>query len=384
MKKVLYIVGCAAPGKDGIGDYSRTLALELAKQGVHAQLLALWDRHCREVVVEVQQGIQCLRIPARSSWKQRKAEVDTWITHFNPDLISLEFVIYSFHPKGLPVLTLPRLSGLINQRAPLQIMFHEPWIGRSSQDKLAHRLIGIVQRMLIVRMYHQMKPSRAYTSNYAFRSLLRKNGIEAEVLPLPSNISFTPNGLTLVESWMHMNQLPIHKDELRLGLFGRIPHSWRWRELLDNLDTLCDHAGKTSARIFLAGRSDRVQADEFRRLVEEYKPDLEVISFGEQGADMISGFLQFIHIGLAATPRQIIGKSGAVAAYREHGKPVLMVGPEESYSNLAGEPNPKRYFSLDNIPQELATWISTPAREDTRHTVANQIIQSFEPQGARS
>jgi hypothetical protein len=51
---------------------------------------------------------------------------------------------------------------------------------------------------------------------------------------------------------------------------------------------------------------------------------VEVIVTGEQDADAISGILSRADFGIAPHPWALIGKSGAAAAMREHGIPVLV------------------------------------------------------------
>ena len=42
--KVVFVTSCLEPGRDGVGDYTRSLAEESTKLGHRAGLLALQDR----------------------------------------------------------------------------------------------------------------------------------------------------------------------------------------------------------------------------------------------------------------------------------------------------------------------------------------------------
>ena len=43
--KIAFITSCLEPGKDGVGDYTRSLAAESSRNGHEVCLLALNDRH---------------------------------------------------------------------------------------------------------------------------------------------------------------------------------------------------------------------------------------------------------------------------------------------------------------------------------------------------
>src|SRR5690554_2861963 len=104
--KLLFICGSLEPGRDGVGDYTMRLAVALIKKGNSVYVVALNDPHVNNIVYGVQykDGVEgsVLRIPLKFGDRVRYLKVFQLISDFRPDLISLQFVLYSFHRKGLP------------------------------------------------------------------------------------------------------------------------------------------------------------------------------------------------------------------------------------------------------------------------------------------
>jgi hypothetical protein len=100
--KFAYVVSALEPVRDGVGDYTHALAQELEKQGHKYALLALNDRHVGERVLE---NSECpmLRMPSSAPWLDRMRLAEQLLRDFGPDWVSLQFVCFGWHPKGLPV-----------------------------------------------------------------------------------------------------------------------------------------------------------------------------------------------------------------------------------------------------------------------------------------
>src|SRR5271168_574276 len=96
-------------------------------------ILGLSDPHTPNELMQQQEikgvNISVLRLPRATSWTERITTANEWLNSFNPDWVSLQFVSYAFHPKGL-------VHGLARKMAPLlagrrlHIMFHEIWLCR--------------------------------------------------------------------------------------------------------------------------------------------------------------------------------------------------------------------------------------------------------------
>lgn len=102
---ILFICGSVELGNDGVGDYTRRLCAKLIKEGHKAQILALCDRivfYTSESQVVEETSVIVHRIPIQASNKQRLFWLKEILKDFTPDWISLQYVPYSFNPKGLP------------------------------------------------------------------------------------------------------------------------------------------------------------------------------------------------------------------------------------------------------------------------------------------
>lgn len=111
--KLVFLCGSLELGCDGVGDYVRRLAEELFKQGHEIGAVALNDPSIKEDFTEIQRTdefhFSILRISSGWPAEKRFAKAKTWIDAFDPEWLSLQFVIFSYHPKGLPF----GLSGML-------------------------------------------------------------------------------------------------------------------------------------------------------------------------------------------------------------------------------------------------------------------------------
>ena len=187
--RIAFICGSIEPGRDGVGDYTRRLAVECIRQGHECRIVALNDKRSAGCETQECDGVQidCLRLPGSLPWKERFEQAREFLSAFDPDWISLQFVPYGFHPKGIPWRLICGLKAVIAGK-PLQIMFHELWIGFGAAAPLKVRCIGALQRLCISRIIQTLKPRAIHTSNATYVGLLKRVGGLATELPLFGNI----------------------------------------------------------------------------------------------------------------------------------------------------------------------------------------------------
>ncbi|WBL26395.1 hypothetical protein [Zunongwangia sp. HGR-M22] len=338
MKSLIITCGCLEPSKDGIGDYSFNLAKAVKLLGVRVVLVSVNDSFVKVFREENREDIQICRIPAQINWQQKYRTFKNICDTVSPDHISFQYVIYAYHKKGLPIVAHKFLVEALKSHQ-VSIMMHEPWIGRSKEDLIRHKIIGYFQQIIIKQLINGIAPIRVFTSNRAFSDLLSKSGIRNKVLPLFSNIPFCENALDLIPMLIHGKQFIIPERSTKILLFGRIPFAWKKREFLNWI-------GKREISLLVAGRSDQDNAKALENELKNLKSDLNIFSFGELDKIQISALLQYADAGLALTPPQILGKSGVVAAYREHGLPIILAGEDESFSTF-NDPHLIDEISLD-------------------------------------
>jgi hypothetical protein len=334
--KLLFIAGCLEPGKDGVGDFTRELAAECARRGHRSFLLSLNDPWVKVPVKEVPTGTgtSSLRLGPHQSWVDRVTAARAFVAEAGPDLVSLQLLLYSFHPAGLSFV-LPQLLRAIIGQTPVQVMFHELWLGEQTGARLKTRVFGYCQRKIIEGVVKKLACRVTHTSNPVYVRLLGRRGIKAKLLPLFGNVpivhvddvSFTEIGATKGErrtpnvECRTPNAIPLAPREdavLRLGIFGSLHPEWSPDAMLAELKTLgrpiqLSHIGRI-------GPGESVWTD----LTERYGTDIELSRLGERSVDEISRFLSYLDFGISTVPLALIGKSSSVAAMLDHGLPVIV------------------------------------------------------------
>ena len=319
------------PGTDGVGDYIRLLAGEIARRGSPSCVVALSDSRVdaprEELQVSVGTSIPSLRLPRAFPLGMRIALARDWLGKFDLDWVSLQFVPFAFHPKGLPLF----LSGRIRQlhgNVPLHLMFHELWVGFRPNRPLKERCWGKVQRRLIRRMARGLSPAVVHTTNELYVAMLASIGVAAEQLPLFGNIPVSaPSGWFAQE----LDRLGITASErdrwLVLGVFGSVHDAWTPESWLEHLVRRAGSSGRRVAIVGIGNLKGR-DSDLFQKL-GEISDRIVVRHFGCQMAPKISDFLQTIDAGISTMERSLLGKSGSAAAMREHGVPILVTRTDD-------------------------------------------------------
>ncbi|WP_417886306.1 hypothetical protein [Zunongwangia sp.] len=345
MRTLLITCGCLELSKDGIGDYSFNLGKTISTYTIKVVLVSLNDAYVREFREENKDNLAICRIPRSKKWSEKAHIFKNILETVSPDHISFQYVVYAYHEKGLPWLANRYIVNIL-KNYETSLMLHEPWIGRSKTDTFPNKIIGLLQRRLIYQLVRNIAPVKVFTSNNTFHKLLKFYGISNEVLPLFSNIPFTENAALLFKNELKNRNTEITKNQLKIVLFGRIPFRWK-------ISSFAKWLGSTKTTIFTVGRSDQQQAVYFKKQITTINSSICVEILGEQTSDIISGILQYADVGLALTPAEIMEKSGVVAAYKEHGLPIISAGINEDFRVLKSEEiTPKNYISLNKPLKE--------------------------------
>jgi len=330
--KILFICGSLEPSKDGVGDYTRRLCVELIKQGHQAHILSL----CDEDINSFTNGLQIVdntevsvsRIPKASSYKQRLIWVQEVLKEKTPDWISLQYVPYSFQAKGLPV-WMPKFLKELKGDYQWHIMFHELWIGISTISPLKHKVTGFFQRIIAQQIINRLKPTLITTSNNLYKLVLEKVKISSTILPLFSNIPKVDVEQTIKTDLF--SKLKISEDEIHnyffTGVFGSIYPEANLEKVLTELLISIEDSHKKL--IFISfGRIGITGKKEIERLSKHFIDKIQFLNYGEQEPTGISTLMQILDNGISCTPRQHLGKSGVFAAMKLHGLKVLMSSSE--------------------------------------------------------
>lgn len=361
--KLVFVCGSMEPGKDGVGDYTRCLCGILQSTGHEVAAIALNDPFITEEVETYQQAQQqqilVMRYPSAWSTNKRFEQARLWVEVRNPDWLSLQFVIYSFHRKGIPFglgKSMFRLGG----SRKWHLMFHELWIGMERQAPIKHRIIGRLQKSIIKNLLSSLKPQIIHTQTRFYQFVLNELGWRADLMPLFSNIPFMGGP----------QEEPTHLPrEYRMVLFGHInpgaPVRTFARELSKEAQRL-----EINPRLILIGRNGPGRHEWVRIFQNEGLP-VEVM--GEQGQDQISQVLSAASAGISTTPGFLVEKSGTVAAMKLHGMPVVVVSKPWEPRRFTSIALSKEYFIYE--PGNLRSFLVQERQDSGNNTIENISVR---------
>jgi hypothetical protein len=314
--KIIFLCGSLEPGRDGVGDYVRRLACELIKQGHQIAAVALNDHYLVEEFTGTQPAnditLPVYRIPTAWPENKRFDRAREWIKNNNPDWLSLQYVPFAFHTKGLSI-SLSRQLHKLGEGKCWHIMFHELWVGMDSEASIKVYCWGLVQRFLIKSLILTLKPKVIHTQTQLYIFQLAKLGFTAVYLPLFSNIPRINKSYQAIK----------HSENniISFVVFASIQPGAPIRQFAEEVAIYSRENNKKVLIIFI-GRCGKEQD----HWVSECKSSgLEIKLLGEQPTEYISEVLHNATFGISTTPLAQIEKSGAVAAMRDHGIPVLCI-----------------------------------------------------------
>jgi len=368
--RITFICGSLAPGKDGVGDYTRCLAAACVDAGHEVQLVSVCDRESEHSQSSGLHFERCCGALTDTAEGVRVAErIQAW----HPDWISLQFVPFAFHPKGLSRTLQPfvrKLSGI----APLHIMFHELWLGEKPSLSLKHKVLGRIQRHQTLKALRDWQPQSIHTSNQLYVDVLKRNRITAKRLPLFGNIPIAekdPATIQQILPWYPA--LP--NERIVLFPFSQSA-SWQATHVMEQLKRLTSEAG-VSLRLIQVGKnqSGDIHWPGIRELAQVNGWSCDVL--GSQSEQVISQLMQIADLGISSAHIQLAAKSGAVIGMIEHGLPVFCTSQasesrhpvshqteallgdfEQSQSTLVSLlKEPKAHKAQSRLPTVAAQWL---------------------------
>jgi hypothetical protein len=357
--RIAFVTSCLEPERDGVGDYTTLLAAECERRGHVVTRVALNDPH----VTEIMETPSLLRLPQALAWKARWKQARRWLETFSPDWVSLQFVAFGFHPRGLVEEIAGPLAGLFSGWS-VHVFLHELWLGEEIGAPWKHRALGWLQRRSVLPLLRGLNARVIHTSNSAYVRLLSRRGVTARRLPL-----FGPLPLPAV------GPCPAN-ETLTFAFFGTLHPVWPPEPFLGNLRALgrpvaLHHAGHigTGEALWWQMESQWGRELEFRRL-------------GRLAPQALADFFATAHFGVATTPWSLIGKSASVAAMLDCGLPVVVNRDDIHYPGLSDEPadSPLLIKMDGDLPEQLRTARRQPPclRKDA---VADQFLADWKAGG---
>jgi len=337
--KILFICGSIEKGKDGVGDYTARLCASLSTLGYDVSIISFNDRYVdtnfKTVLNCEDQTIPALRL-ARSKGMNLKLDLAAqFIREEKPDLISLQYVVFSFNPKGLPF-SLAKSLKKISNNVPWHIMFHELWVGMYKGATFKMNTWGKVQKFIIKRMVALLNPVITHTHTRLYQLKLANIGIKSNYLPLFGNVpvtAFTP-----------------HRNQRQFVVFGGIQPEARIGDLI-NLNARIKEKFNYDLKLVFVGRN----GDELNQWLPLLRNSgIEVVVLGEQSLDTISEILSQSVVGISTTPLLLAEKSGSVAAMREHDLIILDISRKWEVRGTDNVPIPSEMISCNDYFDNFA------------------------------
>ncbi len=320
-------------------------------------MLALNDRQLAEGSIESERE---LRLSANLSWKTRFRVARKFAERFQPELWSLQFVCYGFDPRGLPFGLASKLRNLAGE-ACWHVMFHELWI--KPKGAWAKRVLSRLQKSLILSLIRALKPRVVHTSISYYRQRLESAGVPCAELPLFGNIPVVPQ------------EIPRCGDEWVFAFFGSLRSGWEPEPLLSQIELAMKSEGKSRCRFVSMGRLGETGEKIWEQMERSGHSNFVFEKRGELPPADISRELQSADFGIAVSPHHLLGKSGAVAAMREHGLPVIVTRMSPWTASAAN-----RWTEIpldDHFFQNLAAAKRSPVR-DRLPEIAEAFLRSLE------
>lgn len=324
--RIAFLLTCLEPRKSGVGDVTRHLAWALHELGHEALLIAIHDPEWSEDEVEIPGQVMECRFSAQRNWSERVPKIRAILEKFQPEIVSLQFVCYGFQPKGIVFSVVEPLLRIV-QGWPLQMMFHELWVGAERGASLKEKIVGAVQRFSVQSLVRRLAPLQVHSSNATYVAMLEQAGIPAKVLPLPTAVTITMERDS-AWLWQELDHHGIHLTEetrsrfLLFGFFGTLHPIWPPEPFLSHLRRLKNESKKQI--VLLAMGHQGAGAALWDRLREENEAWSSWIRLGAHRENRISHFLHEIDYAVSTTPWEILGKSSSTVTMLEHGVPVIV------------------------------------------------------------
>jgi len=334
--KILFLCGSLQPGHDGVGDYTRRLCGELLKTNHQVQILSLCDNHSTSFTNEKQEIESTMvivnRIPVFVSNKRRFIWSQDILNDFQPDWISLQFVPYSFNPKGLPF-WLPSFLKKLKGNHKWHIMFHELWIGMDLNASFKSKCIGLLQKSLVLKILKGKEKIIINTQTDLYQSKIAALGHNSQILSLFSNI--IKNKVSNIEA-------TTEELELKLCIFGSIHYGAPIEKFIYDLKQILSVSKEKRTLKFVFIGNCGVAIEEWKKVLLIHNINFEITGFVTD--EEISVSLSGCHYGISTTPYILSQKSGSVAAMFDHQLPVLCVARNWGVKGF----NQPRFLNLIN------------------------------------
>lgn len=365
-RTILFISNNFPPISCGVGDYTYKLSKALVKQGIEVSILCSSKP---EIIASInafkKEGIKVM--PIVRAWN--KNGLRSLIKDFRGkkyEWVSLQYVPFSFQPKGLPF-GLTQGLNMLFPTTKWHIMFHELWVGKVSNPSLRFKILGYVQKLLIKNMLKALCPEVIHSHSEIYLFQLKNMGYASKKLSLFSNID-------LNEFLSKKNQ---NSEHIVFTIFGGIINSAPVQDFLEELNELLQVDNNKKIKFnFLGNNGGNLNfwISELNRLGISYH------IYGFLPENEISKILFNSDYGISTTPYLLTEKSGALAAMKQHGLRVICVSRNWQipwFDRSQIKESLIKEYRKDNLSNILFTnWAISDYKD--ANTIALQLINDLD------
>lgn len=318
--KIMFVCGSLVEGRDGVGDYTRKLAAYVSRENI-VSIVSLNDKGVEDCVRETQKDDDCeipvIRMSSKQSWSAKARQLRKELATFDPDWVSLQYVAYSFHHKGLPLAMTLKIAPVISSYR-VHIMFHELWLAGPKGAPWKWRLIGFLQTKMVKMLIAKSNAEVLNTSVKIYLRMMERAGIAGNILPIFSNISNHSPTLTSDTPQIAIEIMEGRNDYIIGCNFGSFYNNhWDLADFLPVFEEECLKSGKKPL-IYSVGKVS-YGAQAWEELKMQF-PGIKFVTLGPVSQQELSYLFNFAtDFGIITTPALLAGKSGSFMAFKEHG-----------------------------------------------------------------
>lgn len=196
---------------DGVGDYTYNLAREFAKHGHEVHVI------CRnkEEIREDYEDIRVAKIVKRWN-RQAGKDIAAYIRENGIEVVSLQYVPYAYHSKGLPFGLISAVNEIKRTEAKLMVFCHEVSV-EFFNASLKKRIYEDLMRYVSKKILH--KADCMATSLVHYRKMMEDLGCKhVGVIPIASNI---PEHQYSKQETLELKQQIASNGEFIVSFFGK-------------------------------------------------------------------------------------------------------------------------------------------------------------------
>ncbi len=310
--KLLFISNNFPPISCGVGDYTYRLAKALVSKGASVSVLCSFHVEINELIEQYAEEQINVYSLVRTWDVKGLASLKSQFASEQFDVVSLQFVPFSFDIKGLPFRLSIGLRSLFKE-VQWHIMFHELWVGMEKEATFRSKVHGMLQKAIIKNILNNLNPHLLTTNTSLYRCQIQRMGYDAKQLPLFSNI--------IKNDGIDNGNL---EDKLIFAFFGNIhfgaPIDAFISELINYLRSI-DKSVNEVKFLFLGRCSNSV--NEWISVLKKNQIQYDIT--GKISESEISRFLLNANFGITTTPFVLVEKSGTVATMLQHNLKIICV-----------------------------------------------------------